>query len=196
MTRALIVQAHPLRHGLCHALAETATEAARAQGWEVTVKDLCAEGFDPRLTAAERASYYDGFRSEAEAEVALLRQAEVLILVFPTWWAGFPAVLKGWFDRVWVPGAAYDHSPGFGPMIPRLDGLRAVLAVTTQGAPAWVDWLVLRRPLRRSLRWGIVKPCAPGAKLRWLALYQAESLQPDRIAAFQARVRRAIRAIG
>ncbi|MGA0539291.1 NAD(P)H-dependent oxidoreductase [Neotabrizicola sp. VNH66] len=195
MTRCLIVTAHPLRESLCHHLAEGVEAVARARGWTVTRRDL-AQGFDPRLTAEERAGYYSGFAGGAGDEMAELAAAEVLVLVFPTWWFGFPAVLKGWFDRVWAPGLAYDHSPGFGPMIPRLSGLRHVVAVTTMGAPGWIDRLVMRRPLRRALRWGIVKPCAPAARLDWLALYRAESLSPDRLTAFQTRIQRAIARIG
>ena len=53
-----------------------------------------------------------------------LQAAEALVLVFPTWWFGFPAMLKGWFDRVWAPGVAYDHASDLGPIRPRLDKLR------------------------------------------------------------------------
>lgn len=186
MTRALIVWAHPLPDSLCAALAAEVEAKARAAGWKVEVLDLNRAGFDPRLTRSERASYYKGFQSDLDAELASLRAAEVLILVFPTWWFGFPAILKGWFDRVWAPGLAYDHAPGGGPMVPRLTGLREVLAVTTMGAPAWVDWLVMRRPLRRVLRWGIVRPCAPQARVTWRALYGAEVVSADRLARFKA----------
>ena len=170
-------------------------KAARDQGWQVTLRDLCAEGFDPRLTVSERSSYYSDFQSEASKEIEELKRAQVLIFVFPTWWFGFPAVLKGWFDRIWAPGAAYDHAPGFGPMIPRLDGLREVLAVTTMGAPAWVDWLVMRRPLARILRMGIVKPCAPKARVTWRALYRAEAVEPARLAGFEVGIVREIAAM-
>jgi NAD(P)H dehydrogenase (quinone) len=186
--RALIVLAHPLAGSLCGHLAGRVEAMARAQGWEVAVCDLSADGFDPRLTVGERSSYYKDFQSEALRELEDLVVAEVLILVFPTWWFGFPAVLKGWFDRVWAPGAAFDHAPGFGPMIPRLHGLREVLAVTTMGAPGWVDWLVMRRPLARVLRWGIVRPCAPKARVTWRALYRAEGVQPSRLARFERQV--------
>jgi putative NADPH-quinone reductase len=188
LTRALIVLAHPRRHSLCRHLADQVQAMAQARGWQVRVKDLCADGFDPRLTDQERESYYNGFRSEDATELERLGAAEVLILVFPTWWFGFPAVLKGWFDRVWAPGLAFDHGPDFGPMIPRLTALREVLAITTMGAPRWVDWLVLRRPLARTLRWGIVRPCAPGARVTWMPLYRAEGVTPTRLAAFEARL--------
>ncbi len=186
MTRCLLVFAHPLEDSLNARLAATVETKARAQGWQVTRRDLYAEGFDPRLTAEERTGFYATPPATLAAEKTELAEAQVLILVFPTWWFGFPAILKGWFDRVWAPGLAYDHSPGFGPMLPRLHALREVLAVTTMGAPAWVDWLVLRRPVRRILRLSILKPCAPQARLTWRALHSAETVATDRLARFEA----------
>ncbi len=196
LRRCLIVRAHPLADGLNAHLAAQATVAAQAAGWQVVVRDLYASGFDPSLSPGERASYYTGFAGDGIAgQQAELAAAEVLILVFPTWWSGFPAILKGWFDRVWSPGTAFDHSPNFGPMLPRLQGLREVLAITTMGAPWWIDLLVLRRPLRRILTWGIIRPCAPGAKVHWRCLYQAEAATPQRIAGFKATLHTDINAI-
>lgn len=186
MTRCLLVFAHPLDQSLNARLAATAEAQAKAAGWALTRRDLYAEGFDPRLTPDERLGFYATPPATLAAEKAELAAAEVLILVFPTWWFGFPAILKGWFDRVWAPGTAYDHSPGFGPMLPRLDQLQQVLAVTTMGAPAWIDWLVLRRPVRRILRLAIVKPCAPNARVTWRVLYTAEAMAADRLARFEA----------
>lgn len=189
MTRCLLIFAHPLGASLNARLAATVEAEARAQGWQVTRRDLYAEDFDPRLTPGERAGYYATPPATLQAETQELTEAQVLILVFPTWWFGFPAILKGWFDRVWAPGTAFDHSPGFGPMRPRLDALQEVLAVTTMGAPAWIDWLVLRRPLRRVLRLAILKPCAPRARLTWRALYSAEAATEARIAALEDRLK-------
>jgi NAD(P)H dehydrogenase (quinone) len=192
----LIVRAHPLAQSLCARLTNLLAVEARAVGWQVTVRDLYEEGFDPRLSKAERASYYTGYEGEAVAvERAELEAAEVLVLVFPTWWFGFPAILKGWFDRVWAPGTAYDHAPDLGAMRPRLQGLREVLAVTTLGSPLWVDWLILRRPLRRVLRWAIVAPCAPKARVGWSALYRAEAVEAARLERFEAELRAKIRAM-
>jgi NAD(P)H dehydrogenase (quinone) len=194
--RCLIIRAHPLRESLNARLATRAEAEARAAGWDVTLRDLYSDDFDPRLTNDERAVYYAGPPSETlAAERAELAATEVLILVFPTWWSGFPAILKGWFDRVWAPGTAYDHSPGFGPMLPRLTALREVLAITTMGAPAWVDWLVMRRPLRRILHWAIVKPCAPQARVTWRPFYTTEAASAARIARFEAGISAEINAM-
>lgn len=188
MTRCLLVFAHPLGDSLNARLAATVEAEARRQGWQVTRRGLYAGGFDPRLTAEERAGYYATLPATLAGEKAELATAEVLILVFPTWWFGFPAILKGWFDRVWTPGTAFDHAPGLGPMLPRLDGLRQVLAVTTLGAPRWIDWLVLRQPLKRILRLAIVRPCAPQARVTWRALHSAEAVDPPRLVRFEARL--------
>lgn len=193
--RCLIVLAHPGEESLGRHLALRLEDLARGQGWQVTLRDLCAEGFDPRLTAGEMALFRQGLPGKAGAEMAELAAAEVLVLVFPTWWFGFPAVLKGWLDRVWAPGLAYAPVPELRKMEARLTGLRAVLAVTTLGAPGFWDWLVMRRPLRRVLRRGIVAPCAPQARVLWRALYRAEDVAPARLARFEARLARDLAAL-
>jgi NAD(P)H dehydrogenase (quinone) len=77
--------------------------------------DLYQSGFFPALTPAERASYYSGFQTTEVAKgIEDLLWAEVIVLIFPTWWFGPPAILKGRFDRVWVPSVAYDHAPDLG----------------------------------------------------------------------------------
>lgn len=188
MTRCLIITAHPLPHSLTTRLAAAVEAEARAKGWEITRRDLY-DGFDPVLSPEERAGYYTTPAATLEAKKRELAEAQVLILVFPTWWFGFPAILKGWFDRVWTPGIAFDHSPGFGPMIPRLHQLQEVLAITTMGAPRWIDWLVLRQPVKRVLRWAILKPCAPKARLTWRVLHNAEQVEAPRLAALEARLK-------
>lgn len=189
-----MIHAHPLPDSLNARLAATVETLARAEGWEVTRHNLY-DGFDPVLSPDERAGYYGTPMPTLAEEKRDLTQAQVLILVFPTWWFGFPAILKGWFDRVWTPGVAYDHAPDLGAMRPRLHEMREVLAVTTMGAPAWIDWLILRRPLRRILRWAIVRPCAPKASVRWCALYQAEAIPPTRVTRFETRLATEIKAM-
>lgn len=112
----LIVLAHPLGSSLNAALAGHVRTCAEARNWSVGFRDLYASGFQSALSAGERVSCYGGRFDAAgvAAEIAELDAAEVLILVCPTWWFGFPAVLKGWFDRVWAPGYAYDHSADHG----------------------------------------------------------------------------------
>lgn len=190
--KCLLVTAHPLSDSLCAHLAGVAAATLAAAGHQVVSEDLYGEAFDPVLSAAERRSYYgpayDGTAVAAAAERLL--GAEALVLVFPTWWFGFPAILKGWFDRVWGPGVAYDHAADLGAIRPRLDRLHRVLAVTTLGSPAWVDWLILRRPVRRVLKTAILGTCAPACRFEMLTLYAAERPKPAAVAAFASRVAR------
>lgn len=192
--RCLVVVAHPLTDSLCHALARTAVDALLAGGHEVLIEDLYQAEFPPALTARERASYYAApFDATAVASsLARLRQADAIVLVFPTWWFGFPAILKGWFDRVWAPGVAYDHASDLGPIQPRLGNLRRMLAITTLGSPWWVDLLVLRQPVRRVLKIALLGACAPACRFDMLSLYKAESPERTRVERFQVRIRNAL----
>jgi putative NADPH-quinone reductase len=119
----------------------------------------------------------------------------VLVLVFPTWWFGMPAILKGWFDRVWAPGIAYDHAADLGRIRPRLSALERVVAITTLGSPWWVDRLVMRRPIRRILKSAILATCAPRARLTFLSFYGCERLDDRAVASARSRVGRIIATI-
>ena len=170
--KLLLVIAHPLEDSYTFAVAQAAREALVAKGHEVDWLDLYREDFDPRLTAGERRGYFDlPYDVSAVADhVARLQAAEGLILVFPQWWFGFPAILKGWFDRVFAPGIAFEHPPGGGPITRKLTNIRLICALTTAGSPGWVVRLVMGDPVRRLLKRGIAILCARGAKVRVLSL--------------------------
>ncbi len=180
MKKCLVVSCHPLDNSLCRNLANQAERTMRGNGYDARWIDLYDTAFPPALSAAERSRYYqaDYPGDDIADHVAALRAAEVVVLVFPTWWFGFPAVLKGWFDRVWVPGVAYDHSPDYGPLKPLLHDLKHVVAVTTLGSPWWVDRLIMRRPVRRVLKTALVGACAPKARFHMLSLYKRPRMCP------------------
>jgi putative NADPH-quinone reductase len=192
--RCLVVKAHPLSESLCSYLTSVAVDSLRAAGHVVEVEDLYGEDFNASLTDAERRSYYAGPYDDDRVRACIERlvAAEAIVLVFPTWWFGFPAILKGWFDRVWAPGAAYDHADGFGPIRPRLTGLRHMLAVTTLGSAWWVDRLVLRQPVKRVLSRAIVGTCAPKCRLQMLSVYGSESLTLARVERFAGRIKKTL----
>lgn len=191
----LVVVGHPLSDSLCCNLSKFVTENLNATNHEVTVKNLYDESFSPQLTYLERQSYYaDSYNySAVEKDVEQLLDAEGIVLLFPTWWFGFPAILKGWIDRVWAPGIAYDHANNFGPIKPRLSNLRRVLVVTTLGAPWWIDFFVLGRPVKRIIKYAILGACARNSKLTYLSLYKSERLNVAKVDRFKAKVSRCIR---
>ena len=191
----LLVSCHPLADSLCHHLVARVRQGLTGQGIEIEHLDLYESGFDAPLSAAERRGYHAGNFDGAglEAEIASLQRAEILILVFPTWWFGLPALLKGWFDRVWAPGIAFDQPAVAGGRItPRLDGLKHCLVVTTLGSPWWVDRLVLRRPLRRILKRALIGICAPSARFDMLSLYGALAVDEARLEKFLRRIDKAV----
>lgn len=194
MARALVVVAHPLPGSLSAHFAQVAIEELRAGGSDVAVRDLYKDGFDPRLSADERRTYRGGGApdpalSEMQAE---LRSCDILVLVFPTWWFGPPAILKGWFDRVWTPGVAFEDDGAGGMIRPRLGQLRCVVAVTTLGAPWWVN-LVLGRPVLRMLRRGIVGVCAPQARFHAVQLHGADAPDPRAVQRAEHKLRLVLR---
>lgn len=193
--KCLVVIAHPDTNSLCHAMADAALRSLSDAGHEVEVEDLYAMAFPPALTLAERCSYYGpSYDAEAvQSQIGRLRSAEALVLVFPTWWFGFPAILKGWFDRVWAPGVAYDHASDLGPIKPRLDHLQHVLAITSLGSARWVDRLVMWQPVKRVLRIAILGACAPACRFAMLSFYNAEKLGATEVAACCLRVERSLR---
>ena len=134
-------------------------------------------------------SYYKEFdSSKLKNDIKQLKQAESLVLFFPTWWFGFPAILKGWFDRVWAPGHAYEHASDFGPIKQKLDNLKEMKVVTTLGSPWWVDLFVLRRPVKKVLKIALLGACAKNCKFNMLSLYNSEKLTESKIQAFVKRI--------
>lgn len=192
--KCLVVIAHPLSDSLCRTLAQVSIETLVAAGHDVEIEDLYRTEFSPLLTVSERQSYYrPSFDTAAiKPQIERLLSAEALVLVFPTWWFGFPAMLKGWFDRVWAPGVAYDHASDLGPIRPRLHNLRNALAVTTLGSPWWVDRFLLRQPVRRVLRTALLGTCAPACRFEMLSLHGAERLAAARVDAFCSRIRKTL----
>jgi putative NADPH-quinone reductase len=167
--RALVVFAHPCPESFSAALHGRVVDTLSARGWQVDDCDLNAEGFSPVLTAAERRGYHDTATNTAPVQdhVDRLRAAEALVLVFPVWNFGFPAILKGWFDRVFLPGVSFRLQDG--KVVPNLTHIRRLAAVTTYGGTrlrAIMAGDPPRHVVRRAI-WHVTRP----EKMRYLALY-------------------------
>lgn len=169
MTRALVLFAHPCEESFSASLHGVVVETLRKRGWQVDDFDLNAEGFSPVLTSAERRAYHEvGVNETPVADhVARLRAADALVLVFPVWNFGFPAILKGFFDRVFLPGVSFRLEDGF--VKPNLTHVRKLAAVTTYGGTR-VRALLAGDPPRHVVKRAIWHVCRP-EKMRYLALY-------------------------
>ena len=194
----LLVLAHPLAESFAAAVAGTARETLEEAGHTVDVLDLYRENFDPRLTAAERAGYFDipYDSSEVANLVARLKAAEGLILVFPQWWFNFPAILKGFFDRVLAPGVAFSHDASGGRILPAAEQHQIALGPDDDGVT-----LVDRPALHGQSRYGVscdarlATLCAKQLNFRMLSLHDMDRATDAARRRHLERVRKALRAI-
>jgi NAD(P)H dehydrogenase (quinone) len=111
---ALIVVSHPEPGSLTHNVAAHLAEGVTMSGGSFEIADLAAEGFDPRFTQADLAAHRRQAPPPADvtAEQARIDRADALVLVYPVYWWSMPGLLKGWIDRVFANGWAYDDVKG------------------------------------------------------------------------------------
>ena len=189
--RVLVLYAHPDPESFSAALHRTVVGTLRRSGHQVDDCDLYEEGFDPVLSRDERVTYLDVAINQRNVApyVERLRRADALVLVFPVWNFGFPAILKGFLDRVFLPGVSFNLENGLAT--PNLTHLRTLVAVTTYGAPRWRAVLIGDPPRKCVMRMLRVL-VAPLARRRYLALYDMNRRnEADRLA-YLERVERAI----
>ncbi len=169
MTRALVIFAHPCEESFSAALHRCVVDRLTQRGWDVDDCDLNAEGFSPVLTEEERRGYHDEGPNIAPVAsyVERLQKAQALVLVFPVWNFGYPAILKGFFDRVFLPGVSFKLEDG--KVRPNLTQIRKLAAVTTYGG-ARTRALLVGDPPRKVVTRAVWHVCRPD-KTRYLALY-------------------------
>ena len=110
--RVLVLFAHPVETSFGAAVHQTLVETLRRRGHEVDDCDLNAEGFDPVMTRQDRIDYHEPAVNRARVQpwVDRLLAAEALAFSFPVWNMGFPAILKGFIDKVFMPGVSFTLS--------------------------------------------------------------------------------------
>ncbi|MCB0967879.1 MAG: NAD(P)H-dependent oxidoreductase [Ilumatobacter sp.] len=188
--KALIVIAHPSDTSFCHAAAAAAERGLQSSGHEVTTIDLYAEGFRAAMSVEERIAYDTDdpiLDPIVERHVALLQRSELLVFVYPTWWSGLPAILKGWLERTMVPGVGFTFDERTGKVRPGLRHVRRIVGVSTWGSPRHYAMLMNdngRRVLSRALRMS----CGWKAHPSWLALYGIDTSTDADRQAFLAKV--------
>lgn len=192
----LMVVAHPNPDSFCHAIAAGAAAGARSAGHEVTVIDLYADGFAAAMSAEERRAYHSAqpiVDPMVAASVELVRQCQAIVFVYPTWWSTLPAILKGWLDRVLVPGVGivFDER---GKVRPGLGNVRHLVGISTYGSPKLYVKAVNdngRRTIGRAVR------MSTGWRTRshWMAFYAIDRSTPEQRTGFIDSVHRRMAAL-
>ena len=178
--RALVVYCHPNPASFTAAVRDTVLERLDAAGAEVRLRDLYADGFDPVLSRHDLEVYAETPENRAKVEDAAgdVAWCDALIFVYPTWWYGLPAMLKGWLDRVLLPEVAFHMPDAEHPNIrPGLTHITRLGIFTTCGAGRWLTWFV-GAPGKRTLMRGVGMLCAKPLRRVFTAHYLMDSATP------------------
>ncbi|MEL6915396.1 MAG: NAD(P)H-dependent oxidoreductase [Pseudomonadota bacterium] len=192
--RALVIYCHPSPSSFTAAVRDVVLARLEAAGCEVRLRDLYAEGFEPVLSGPEWQGYLDcpANRAPVEAHVRDLEWATALIFVYPTWWYGLPAMLKGWLDRVLIPDVAFRMPQAEGETIkPGLQHIDRLAVFTTCGANYWLTRFI-GAPGRRTLMRGVGLLLKRRAKKVFAAHYLMDTTPRPRLAAHLDKVGRAM----
>lgn len=194
--RVVVVLAHPDPNSFNHAIASTASASLISAGHEVTLLDLYAEEFRAAMSPAERIAYHSDrplLDPMAERHADIVKRAEAFVFVYPTWWSTMPAILKGWLERVMVPGVGFvfdeHHHVRRG-----LTRVHRVVGISTYGAP-WAYVKAMHDNGRRILLRALRLNTAVLTRRSWLGLYEMNTRTDEQRAAFLRRVDRRMRSL-
>lgn len=190
--KVLVVYCHPNPESFTAAVRDTVLAEARKSTGEIRVLDLYASGFDPVLCGAELAGYVaaPANRTPVSSDVDDLLWCDTLVFVYPTWWYGLPAMLKGWLDRVMLPEVAFLMPDETNRTIrPGLGHIRRLGVFTTCGASWWLTQIV-GAPGKRTLMRGVGFLCAKPLRTAFAAHYLMDTSTPESRRKHLDRVRR------
>lgn len=189
--RVLVVHAHPVETSFSRSLFENAVAALREARHEVDTLNLYDENFAAVMSREERLQYHDvpsNLTPPILPYVERLRAAEGIVFIHPVWNYGYPAILKGFFDRIFIPGVSFVLEDGNLRTILRK---KRVAYVTTYGGDRLRTWLMGDPPRRLAKRWGWAvfgTPLPP----TYLALHKMDKRTEPELRAFIAKVRRVL----
>lgn len=198
--KVFVVFCHPTHESFAGTLLERTLRGLELGGHDVRLSDLYADGFTPELSAYERSQMMVDHREHPEVRADLtgyinnLQWCDALVLVYPTWWGGQPAMLKGWLDRVLVPGVAYEVRPGASRISPLLHNVRTLVAITSHGSTKWVNTLQ-GEPGKRTVTRSLRAVCSRRCRRTWLAIYDIDRCSTTRRTRFLERVERRMRSL-
>ena len=185
-----IVYCHPNPESFTFAVRERAVAALVADGHQVRLTDLYADGFEPAMSLDERLTHQEPqHRPDLSDYCDNLRWCDALVFIYPTWWSGEPAMLTGWLDRVLLRGVAWEMTANNTGITAQLTNIHRLVTITTHGSSKALNMIegeAGRRVIGRAVR----VLCHRFARTTWLAMYHIDrSSEADR-AAFLVRVER------
>lgn len=191
-----VVHAHPVETSYNRALFNAVCETLRARGHEVDPLNLYEEEFQAAMSRTERLEYHDvpgNLTPLTKPYVDRLRACDKIVFVHPVWNYGYPAILKGYFDRIFLPGVSFvmegGDSPDKGKLVPGMKNIRKVAYVTTYGGDRLRTWIMGDPPRRLAMRWAWATFGTPRPPT-YLALYDMNNQTPAGLTGFIEKVKR------
>ncbi|WP_265522135.1 NAD(P)H-dependent oxidoreductase [Oerskovia flava] len=184
--RVLLIVNHPYEGSFSRALATAAARGAVAAGHEVDVIDLDVDGFDPVMRRDDLGAWRDQRSLDplvAEYQERLFA-ADHVVMVFPVWWEVMPALTKGFFDKVLVPGTTYTEN-SIGALVGRFHHLRGVTVVTTMTTPGPVYRWWFGSTVHKAVVRGVFRKLRV-RRVRWVNHARVAQVSPERRAAWLA----------
>jgi NAD(P)H dehydrogenase (quinone) len=154
MKNVLIINGHPDKESFCFALAASYKKGAENAGVNCKVINLIDLKFNPILT--------NGYREKSALEPDLMEAqqyilaADHLVIIYPNWWSTYPALLKGFIDRVFLPNFAFKYLEN-SPIPAKLLKGKTARIIVTMDTPKWYYWLIYRSPGHNSMKKGILE---------------------------------------
>jgi len=170
----LVISSHPEEDSFNADAARVVKETATLKGHTVRQIDLVREGFDPVMKAEDlrlwsKNQFVDPFVGKYQQEI---EAADILVFPFPIWWGSMPAILKGFCDKVLLPGWAYQYTEE-GDMIGLLSDKKA-LVITTMETPLDFYNAYFKNPVEGGFIKDTLQACGIEV-LRYLAIDQIVS---------------------
>lgn len=148
--KPLIIYAHPYSGSFCHAVKEKIIETLKEKGEEYNIIDLYEDKFDPVMSGDDLRLYSKGETTDPNVDkyLDLLSETSIIYLIFPVWWGVMPAILKGFFDKVFLPKRAYVYQKS-GMLKAMFPQIKKAVIFNTLGGPKLYHNLILRFPVKR-----------------------------------------------
>lgn len=182
----LVILAHPYAKSYCHALYERVVQTLEQAGHTVDRLHLDQEGFDPVMRSVDLAVYSKGQSADPAVPTyqARIDAAQQLVFIFPIWWEVMPALLKGFIDKVFTKGWAYE--PAKLGVKGHLGHIQRAVIVTTMNTPRAYRWLY-GNAVQRALVRGTLRKCGV-RNVEWVALAPVSHVTDDKRKAWLNKV--------
>lgn len=156
--KILLINGHPRKDSYCNAIVSEYEKSAVQSGHSLQVLNLSELNFDLNLRSGYSRLDFESLEPDIQLSQKLIQEADHLVFVFPSWWASMPALLKGWIDRVFLPGFAFKYRKN-SPLPEKLLLGKSASIFITMDAPSWYYWLWNGEPGVRILKRGTLEFC-------------------------------------